>query len=46
MILRVRQGECLSPFLISIYLNDIETEFVKNNCKCIETDIIPIAIHR
>ena len=25
--LDVRQGECLSPFLFSMYLNDIEDEF-------------------
>ena len=25
--LGVRQGECLSPFLFSMYLNDIEEEF-------------------
>ena len=25
----VRQGECLSPFLFSMYLNDIEKEFIE-----------------
>ena len=24
----VRQGECLSPFLLSVFLNDIEDEFM------------------
>ena len=38
----VRQGECLSPFLFAIYLNDIETEFVQNNCKGIETDVLKL----
>ena len=27
-LLDVRQGECLSPFLFSMYLNDIENEFI------------------
>ena len=35
----VRQGQCLSSVLFSIYLNDIETEFVQNNCKGIKTDM-------
>ena len=29
----VRQSGCFSPVLFSIYLNDIETEFVQNGCK-------------
>ena len=28
--LGVRQGECVSPFLFSLYLNDLESEFAKN----------------
>lgn len=38
----VRQGECTAPFLFSIYLTDIETKFVQNNCKVIETDMLKL----
>ena len=34
--LGVRQGECLSPFLFSMYLNDIEEEFYLNGVEGID----------
>ena len=30
-LLGVRQGECLSPFLFSMYMNDLDVELGKNN---------------
>ena len=37
--LGVRQGECLSPLLFSLYLNDIEETFVNSGLECIDIDM-------
>ena len=34
----VRQGENLSPLLFSLFVNDIEEEFISNGCRYIELD--------
>ena len=36
------QGEVLSPLLFSLYVNDFEINFVKNNCPSIEWQMINI----
>ena len=40
--LGVRQGECLSPFLFSMYVNDIEAEFYLHDIDGIEVDAIKL----
>ena len=38
----IRQGECLSLFLFSIYLNDMETEFVQNGSKGVDIGMLKV----
>ena len=40
--LGVRQGESLSPFLFSMYLNDIEEYFMLNNFEGIDLDVLKL----
>ena len=38
----VRQGECLSPMLVSLYLNGIEEQFSHSNFDGLEVDMVKI----
>ena len=40
--LGVRQGECLSPFLFSIYINDVERELINRDAKGVDIDLIKL----
>ena len=42
--LGVRQGECLSPFLFSMYLNDIEEEFYLKGVEGIDIGSIKLLL--
>ena len=40
--LGVRQGECLSPFLFAMYVNDIETEFQLKGAEGIDIGMLKV----
>ena len=40
----VRQGECLSPFLFSMYINDLEGELIQNGIDSIDKDAKALSI--
>ena len=40
--LGVRQGECLSPFLFAVYVNDIENELIAKGTKGTDIDVFKI----
>lgn len=42
--LGVRQGECLSPFLFSMFLNDLEEQFILKGFDGVDVDMIKMLI--
>ena len=41
-LLGVRQGECLSPFLFSIYVNDLEEKLAGSGFKGVEVGMLKL----
>ena len=42
--LGVRQGECLSPFLFSMYLNDLEQDFIQKGVQGIDVGMLNLCL--
>ena len=40
--LGVRQGECLAPLLFSLFLNDIEDQFIHSDFEGLDIDIFKL----
>ena len=43
-MLGVRQGECLSPFLFTMFLNDVQEEFIINGINGLDIGLIKLFI--
>ena len=43
-LLGVRQGECLSPFLFSVYVNDLEEKLAGDGFKGVEVGMLKLLL--
>ena len=44
MIVKVRQGECLSPFLVSMYVNDLEEKLAGDGFKGVGVGMLKLLL--